>query len=246
MVRLSLTALLILACLLGLSLFCFGPVILKDRQFGDRDAAHYYWPLYQKVQDEWNHGRWPLWETEENAGMPLLGNPTAAVLYPGKLIYHVLPYPWAARCYLIFHTLLAFLSMLILMRSWQVSGIASAASALSYAFGAPVLLMSSNVIFLVGAAWLPLGIRAADRWVRLGRRWGILELAIVLAMQTLGGDPESAYLLGVSAAGYAVLVALGQPRALPQAELQSGAALPERRDDASHGLFPSQSPSGTP
>ena len=76
---------------------------------------------------------------------------------------------------------------------------------LSYAFGAPVLLMSSNVIFLVGAAWLPLGIRAADRWVRLGRRWGILELAIVLAMQTLGGDPESAYLLGVSAAGYAVL-----------------------------------------
>ena len=29
--------------------------------------------------------------------MPLLGNPTAAVLYPGKLVFAVLPYPWAAN-----------------------------------------------------------------------------------------------------------------------------------------------------
>ena len=46
------------------------------------------------------------------------------------------------------------------------------------------------MIYLVGAAWLPLGFHAVDRWVRLGRRWGILELAVVLAMQTLGGDPQ--------------------------------------------------------
>ena len=48
-------------------------------------------------------GRWPLWEPEENAGMPLLGNPTAAVLYPGKLIYAVLPYAWGARVYIVAH-----------------------------------------------------------------------------------------------------------------------------------------------
>ena len=39
--------------------------------------------------------------------MPLLGNPTAAVLYPGKLLYAALPYPWAARLYIVAHTLLA-------------------------------------------------------------------------------------------------------------------------------------------
>ena len=60
------------------------------------------------------------------------------------------------------------------------------------------------MIYLVGAAWLPLGLHAVDRWVRLGRRWGIFELALVLAMQVLGGDPQAAYLLGLAGAGYAL------------------------------------------
>ncbi len=135
--------------------------------------------------------------------MPLLGNPTAAVLYPGKLIYAVLPYAWGARVYIVAHTILAFVAMLVLMRSWQVSWTGSGLGALAYTFGVPILFQSCNVIFLVGAAWLPLGFHAVDRWVRLGRRWGILELAVVLSMQTLGGDPQVAYLLGLAALGYA-------------------------------------------
>ena len=63
-------------------------------------------------------GRWPLWEPEENAGMPLLGNPTAAVLYPGKLIYAVLPYPWAAGSTSWPTAALAFVAMLDPMRAW--------------------------------------------------------------------------------------------------------------------------------
>ena len=70
----------------------------------------------------------------------------------------------------------------------------------------------SNVIYLVGAAWLPLGFHAVDRWVRLGRRWGLVELAIVLAMQTLGGDPQSAYILGWAAGGYAAGIAWSRAR----------------------------------
>src|ERR1700735_370640 len=84
---------------------CFGPAIL-GRQFSYRDAAHYYYPLYQRVEAEWNARRLPLWAREENGGVPLLGTPTAAVLYPGKLIYRVLPYPLAVRVYVVVHTLL--------------------------------------------------------------------------------------------------------------------------------------------
>ncbi len=68
------------------------------------------------------------------------------------------------------------------------------------------------MIYLVGAAWLPLGLHAVDRWVRLGRRWGLVELAIVLAMQTLGGDPQSAYILGWVAGGYAAGIAWSRAR----------------------------------
>src|SRR4051794_41874744 len=98
----------VLGCLVALGLAFFGRVLLDGHQFAYRDAAHFYYPLYQRVQQEWREGRIPLWEMEENAGMPLLGNPSAAVLYPGKLVYAVLPYPWAARMYIVLHVLLAF------------------------------------------------------------------------------------------------------------------------------------------
>ncbi len=183
-----------------------------DRQFAYRDAGNYYYPLNKRVQAEWSEGRWPLWEPEENAGMPLLGNPTAAVLYPGKLVFAVLPYAWGARIYIVAHSALAFLTMLVLMRSWSTSWIGSALSAMAYAFGGPILFQYSNVIYLIGAAWLPLGVHAVDRWVRLGRRWGLVELAIVLSMQILGGEPQAAYLLGVASIGYAAGLAWSRAR----------------------------------
>ncbi len=195
-----------LACVLSLVLVCFGAVLFHDRQFSFRDVAHFYYPLYQRVQQEWEAGRLPLWEPEENAGMPLLGNPTAAVLYPGKLVYAILPYPLAAKLYIVLHVVLAAGAMFALARHWEVSRTGATLAALSYAFGVPVLFQYCNVVFLVGAAWLPLGLRACDRWLRLGRRWGLIELALVLALQTLGGDPETAYLLGVCAGGYALMV----------------------------------------
>ncbi len=198
------TPIVIASCLLALVLICFGSVLFRGRQFAFRDAAHYYYPLYERVQQEWRAGRWPLWEPEENGGMPLLGNPTAAVLYPGQVLYRILPYAWGARLYTVAHTLLAFAGMLVLVRSWGTSATGSALAALAYAFGAPILFQYCNIIYLVGAAWTPWGFWAVDRWLRLGRRRALLGLAVVLAMQTLGGDPESSYLLGVCAGGYAL------------------------------------------
>src|ERR1700678_166939 len=201
--RRGFTLILIVTCLGALVLICYTPVLFLDHQFAYRDAGNYYYPLNKRVQADWNHGRWPLWEPEENAGMPLLGNPTAAVLYPGKLVFAILPYAWGARVYIVGHVALAVLGMFVLMRSWGTSWVGCALSAMAYAFGVPVLFQHSNVIYLIGAAWLPLGVHAVDRWVRLGRRWGLVELTIVLSMQVLGGDLEAAYLLGLASLGYA-------------------------------------------
>ncbi len=226
---------LILICFLALFLSCFAPALFSNRQFGYRDAAHYYYPLYERVEREWEAGRWPLWEPEENAGVPLLGNPTAAVMYPGKLIYAALPYPRAARLYIVAHTALAFCAMLALMRSLGTTWVGSALSALAYAFGAPVLFQNCNVIYLVGAAWLPLGVRAIDRWVRLGRRLAIVELAIVLAMQMLGGDPQAAYLTGLAGGAYALGLAWHRHRETT-ADLPGAGRLGPRRAWALAGL----------
>jgi len=198
-----LTAWVGLGCGLALLLFFYRSVLFQGEQFAFRDAAHYYYPLYQKVQTEWEAGRIPLWDPSENAGMPLLGNPTAAVLYPGKLIYTALPYAWAARIYAVAHSILAFAGMIALMRSWGTSRVGSTIAALAYTFGGPVVFQYCNIIFLVGAAWCPWGLLAVDQWLRAGRSRALPGLAVVLAMQVLGGDPESAYLIGLCAVGYA-------------------------------------------
>lgn len=194
-----------LGCLGGLLIACYGSLLFQDHLPAYRDAAHFYYPLYLRVQQEWEAGRIPLWEPEENSGMPLLGNPTAAVLYPGKLLYAVAPnYAWGTRLYTVSHTVLAVVGTFVLLRSWRVSRAGSGIGALAYGFGAPILFQYCNIIFLVGAAWLPLGLRAADQWLRLGRRWSLGELALILAMQSLGGDPQTAYVLGLCAGGYAI------------------------------------------
>ncbi len=205
MPRLSfgLASLAALALLVGL---CYGPAIAGG-QFAFRDAAHYYYPLYQRVEAEWDAGRWPLWEREENGGMPLLGNPTAAVLYPGKVIYRVMPYPLAARVYIIAHTLLALAGAGALARSLGIGATGSVIAAAAYAFGGPVLFQYCNIIYLVGAAWLPWAFLAVDAWLRRGRRWAIPALGLALAMQVLGGDPQAAYLVGLCAGGYALILA---------------------------------------
>ncbi len=194
-----------LACALSLVIFCNWSVLFRNHQYAYRDAAHFYYPLYLRVQQEWNAGRIPLWEPEENGGMPLLGNPTAAVLYPGKILYTIAPsYAWGVRIYTIAHLLLAVGGMYGLCRSWGVSRPGSGLAAISYGFGAPILFQYCNIIFLVGAAWVPIGLHAADQWLRLGRRWAIAELAVVLTMQTLGGDPQAAYVIGLCAMSYAM------------------------------------------
>jgi hypothetical protein len=189
---------------------CFGGVLFGGLQFAFRDSTHFYYPLYHRVQEEWAAGRLPLWDQGENGGTPLLGNASAAVLYPGKVIFALVPYAWGTRLYTVAHELLAFWAMVALVRSWGVSPTGATLAGMCYAFGGPVLCGYFNVIYLVGAAWAPLAFRAADRWLRIKRRWAFAELAVVLAMQILGGDPEAAYLSMLCALGYAIGLARSQ------------------------------------
>jgi hypothetical protein len=199
-----------LTCLAVLVASIYGGVLFGGLQFAFRDSAHFYYPLYYRVQQEWSAGRLPLWDQGENGGAPLLGSPAAAVLYPGKLLFALVPYPWGIRLYVIAHDLLAFWAVIALTRSWGVSPTGATLAGLCYAFGAPVLCNYFNVIYLVGAAWIPLGLRAGDRWLRLRRRWALVELALTLAMEVLGGDPEAAYLSMLCVLGYAIGLARSQ------------------------------------
>ena len=178
---------------LGLLAWVFRGLLFCDELPAFRDAADFYYPLFQLVQAEWSAGRIPLWNPYDNLGLPLAASPTASVWYPGKLVFF-LPsgFDWAYRLYLVGHVLLAAWSAYRLARHWQSSVEAAGICALAYAFGGSLLYQYANVVYLVGGAWMPLVLLAAERWFA-GRRAACLGLALALAMMILGGDPQAAY-----------------------------------------------------
>lgn len=194
----------VLVLILGLFAWLFAGVLFGSGMFVYRDAEHYYYPLFQYVRSEWLSGRVPLWNPYENLGVPLAANPTASVFYPASVIL-LLPvgYSWAYKLYILAHVLWAVWAAYRLARHWQASHEAAGAAAITYAFGGSVLFQYANVVFLVGAAWLPLAVLAADRMLVERRMGWTVGLGAILAMMTLGGDPQTAYHAVLLAAMYA-------------------------------------------
>ena len=204
MIRLRL---LILTLVLAPFLWCFGSVLFRDQSFGFRDAANYYYPLFEWECSEWRAGRVPLWNPLDNGGVPVLADTTSSVLYPGKLVF-ALPISFRLRyhLYVTAHILLAAGMAYRMARHWRCSVEASGLAALSYAFGGSVLFQYCNVVFLVGAAWLPFGLLAADRMLRERSLGWAVALGATLALMVLGGDPQAAYHTGLLSALYAWLL----------------------------------------
>ncbi|MBN2022256.1 MAG: hypothetical protein JW809_05635, partial [Pirellulales bacterium] len=175
--------------------------LAADRALAVRDAAHFYYPLFEYIQDQWRAGRLPEWNPHENAGAPLAADPAASVFYPGKLVFFLpIDHARAMNLYVAGHLLLAAFGAYRLARHFHASVEAAGACAVSYAFSGSVLFQYTNVIYLVGAAWLPAALWAADHMLRRRGLAAALLLGVVLAMTTLGGDPQMAYHAGLLAA----------------------------------------------
>lgn len=206
------------AILLTLFVGLFAQPIFEDSNFVYRDAGHFYYPLFRVIQDEWSAGRVPLWNPQENGGAPLAGNPTASVFYPLKLIFFCLPYPTAYKWYLMGHVALAWAACFVASRQLGTSPLGSTFAATAFAFSGFVFFQIYNIVFLCGAAWLPLGLLATHWIVRSETKetawhW-LLLFAAVLALQVLAGDPQVAYMSAVAAGIYAILFHLGARRGM--------------------------------
>ncbi len=137
-------------------------------------------------------GRIPLWNPHENGGEPLAGNPTASLFYPGKLLFVLLPYATAYKIYLVGHVWLAALAMYLAARRHGLEASAASLASLTYAGSGFLLFQVYNIVFLVGAAWLPFGMYLVHRVIESPTLRLAVGLAWVLAMQILGGDPQVA------------------------------------------------------
>jgi hypothetical protein len=186
--------------------WCLQDVVVRGRLLSYRDSLTFYYPLFEFVQQEWEAGRIPLWNPYTSGGEPLLASPTSSVLYPLKGVFF-LPLSYWARyhLYVLIHVALAGASCGWVARRWGASLSAATLAATSYALCGNVLFATSNVVFLCGAAWLPLALWAGDRMLVERSLRCVPLLAAVLALMTFAGDPEMAYVAGLLIALQALL-----------------------------------------
>jgi hypothetical protein len=189
----------------------FGPVLVSDRTFAFRDSAHFYYPLFEWCADQWGAGRVPLWNPQENIGVPALADTSSSLFYPGKLLFALpLDFTLKYKLYVTLHVLLAAGGSYWLARVWQCSRYAGALAAVTLACGGGVVFQYSNIVFLVGAAWLPFAALATD-WMLHARSWrAAVLLGAVLALMILGGDPQMALNALLAAGMYAVVRCFSQ------------------------------------
>jgi len=76
-------------------LVVLAPMVMLHTLWGNptsagEDDMTYYYPLRKLVGDALRQGRWPTENPYESAGMPLMGDPQAAVMYPPTWLFAVM------------------------------------------------------------------------------------------------------------------------------------------------------------
>ena len=155
--------LVLITLLIAGGLYLTWPLLFQGEMLAYRDASYLYFPLFHFVQSEWELGTIPLWNPYCGLGQPLLADGSSSVFYPGKLIFilNVIPFSSRFGLYILAHLVLAGWGIYRCGRVMQVSSQGSSLAAIAYTFSAPLLSQSNNVVYLVGAAWVPWAIAAA-------------------------------------------------------------------------------------
>ncbi len=180
-----------LLLLLGVLIVISEPgIVFGTRVFTYRDAGLFTYPVTYYFRDSFWHGHWPLWNPYNNCGIPFLAQWNTLTLYPGSLIYLLLPMPWSLNFYLIAHVFMAALGMYWLCPYWFGSRFGASVAAMAFAWNGLTLQFLAWSSHIAALAWMPWVVLTCARATREGgRRW--VWAALAGACQMLTGAPET-------------------------------------------------------
>ena len=166
------------------------PVISDQAYLYIRDLTLFALPMKLFMLERLGAGELPLWTPHVAAGMPFLADPSNQVLYPGNILFWLLPSPrQALSWYLITHHLLAMITFTWLCRARGLGRWISVWAGIVYALAGYSLSSTDNVNFLPAVAWAPAALAAFSQGLRQTRYVHAVPGALSLACIVLAGDP---------------------------------------------------------
>lgn len=197
---------------LGLLLVVFPKVMLGLESFVYRDYGVLGYPFVAYHRECFWRGEFPLWNPYSNCGAPFMAQWGTMTLYPGSLIYLLLPLPWSLSFFCFVHLALGGAGMFALARRWTGSQSAAIVAGLGFVFCGTTFscLMWPN--YTVALGWMPWVVLLAERSWREGGRW-LVAAALAAALQLLAGVPEIVALTWFLLAALCATEAWGEPGA---------------------------------
>jgi hypothetical protein len=193
------------------------PGLLPDRTLAWRDSALLHAPFRSYIVETIRHGRLPLWDPWEGAGQPILAQAFHLVLNPVALA--VASFSDSIDVLLVALLVTAALGAWVAARTLGATAAEAAVAAFAYGLSGYVLGMTTNALYLGGAATLPWTVAGLRQAADSPTGW--IAAAGGTAAAGLTGDP------GSLAAGIAIGLALAAERGGGRALLRAagGAAL---------------------
>ena len=176
--------------LLALIAIAYPDVLFAGRSFYFRDFALFGYPLASHHRESFWQGEMPFWNPYNNCGVPFMAQWNTLTLYPGSLIYLLLPLPWSLSVFCLVHLFIAGFGMYWLARELTGHSTAAALAGTAFSFNGLMLTCLMWPNNMASLAWTPWLVHLALKAVRDGT-WRSMALAsIVAGLQLLGAGPE--------------------------------------------------------
>jgi len=155
------------------------------------DLYGYFLPKLAYAAEEIAHGRLPLWNPWEYAGLPFLGAAQTAVLYPPlALAFALFPPAIALHVFMVAHYLLLGAGAFAMLRALRLGVAGAIFGTLCFAFQPTLMSSHYNPIRIAAFAWVPWMVAALVWTVEERSLPAALGLGVAAALQILAGYPE--------------------------------------------------------
>jgi hypothetical protein len=155
---------------------------------GDQIQQMYPWRVL--VHQAFAEGRFPLWNPYAGGGVPLFANGQSAVLFPLNLAVLGMPPETAATAVQLVKPVLAGVGVALFLRALGASLLACLLGGVAWGFSGPMVVWlgwpHTNALLMV-----PYVFWTTTRWLQRGTRGWWCACAVVIAIQLLGGHPET-------------------------------------------------------